>query len=580
MSKRAWIGLAAALLSACGKKDPETGGGTTGPAATLKSIKPATGGEMLLLPAGEFTMGEEGGRPSETPHAVMLSAFYIDRHPVTQEIYEKAMGANPSKKKGPKNPVEQISWTDAVRFLNKCSEMEGLTPAYDLETWTCDFEADGYRLPTEAEWEYACRAGSTTRYTSGDAESELAGYSWSKPQSRGKAHPVGTKKPNAWGLYDVHGNVWEWCNDWYDENYYKNSPKENPRGPEEGKKRVLRGGGYMSPPNRCRSAYRLGEFPAYVDACFGVDAYGIRRARNGAPSGTAKAPPKKPAPEVKPEVPPTPAPSLVQSTGKIDAARLKGTIIFVSDRGGHLDIWKMHATGRDPKALTNDENPDADPRFSPDGTKILYTTLREGFPQVWIMNRDGSGAKKVCEGAQATWSPDGKSIVLIRDDQAWTRVLASGREKRITPEKWERCGTPAWSPDGKRVAVASRHEGTIQIYVLGADGTGSRKVVTDDACCTPSWSGDGKRILFQTVKGHIHEVPVDGGADEQLTFGADVQHEARYSPDGSLAAFCRAPTPQGPWQICILDLDSDDLDFIQLTKEGSNSLPDWHAKED
>ena len=127
--------------------------------------------------------------------------------------------------------------------------------------------------------------------------------------------------------------------------------------------------------------------------------------------------------------------------------------------------------------------------------------------------------------------------------------------------------------------MASRHERDVAIYLLGPDGKSPSRLVTEDSCCTPDWSPDGRKLLFQTVKGHIHEIGADGLSEEPLTFGADLQHEARYSPDGSMAVFCRAPSPQGPWQICILDLESDDLDFVQITRKGSNRLPDWHALE-
>ena len=173
-----------------------------------------------------------------------------------------------------------------MRFCNKCSELDGLTPCYDLNTWQCDFDADGYRLPTEAEWEYACRAGSTGKYCFGDDETELPEYAWFKPHSQGKPHPVGQKQPNPWGLYDMHGNVWQWCNDWYGETYYAESPTDNPRGPASGKMRVLRGGAWDSNADKCRSAYRHKEFPVYTDACFGADSYGFRRARNGNATAT------------------------------------------------------------------------------------------------------------------------------------------------------------------------------------------------------------------------------------------------------------------------------------------------------
>src|SRR5262249_10510958 len=128
------------------------------------SLPPADLSGMALIPAGSFTMGDREGGATEAPHRVTVRAFYLDKVPVTQELYEKVMGVNPSKRKDPKNPVERTQWTDAVRFCNKCSELEGLTPCYDLTTWECNFDAEGYRLPTEAEWECACRAGSTGKY--------------------------------------------------------------------------------------------------------------------------------------------------------------------------------------------------------------------------------------------------------------------------------------------------------------------------------------------------------------------------------------------------------------------------------
>jgi TolB protein len=195
------------------------------------------------------------------------------------------------------------------------------------------------------------------------------------------------------------------------------------------------------------------------------------------------------------------------------------------------------------------------------------------------MNRDGSGPKFIAKGSQASWAPDGKSILLIQDNQTYIHELASGRQQRVTPPSWERCGVPAWSPDGKRFAVASRHLGNIGIFILSLDGKENYQLKAQEPCCTPHWSRDGKRILCQTVQGHIYQLDADGKNWEQLTFGADLQHDARYSPDGSMIVFCRAPSPEGPWQICLKKLDSDDLDFVQLTKEGSNLLPDWHADD-
>jgi len=245
-----------------------------------KEITTESGVQMILLPGGTFTMGDENGEIDETPHEVTVGPFLIDKFEVTQEEYERVMGDNPSKFKGNRNPVEQVRWSDAVRYCNERSRLEGLEPAYDLKTWTCRFEANGYRLPTEAEWEYAARAGTNTAYSFGNSEAKLRQHAWFKANAGGKPRPVGQLRPNPWGLFDMHGNVWEWCNDFYKVDYYAESPKNNPKGPESGDKKVLRGGCWNSTPDACRSAYRYNENPAYTDACFGYDIYGFRCVRS------------------------------------------------------------------------------------------------------------------------------------------------------------------------------------------------------------------------------------------------------------------------------------------------------------
>jgi formylglycine-generating enzyme required for sulfatase activity len=582
MPRTALFALAAVLAVAagCGRNAPGPAGAATD-VPNLAVVRPGTGGEMVMVPAGAFTMGDAAGRPDETPHPVSVSSFYLDRYPVTQELYEKVLAVNPSKRKAPQNPVERTQWTDAVRVCNRCSELEGLTPCYDLTTWECRFDADGYRLPTEAEWEYACRAGSTGKYCFGDDEKELARYAWFAPHSQGKPQPVGQKLPNRWGLCDIHGNVWQWCNDWYGA-YATDGPRDNPHGPAAGTKRVLRGGAWDCPAEKCRAAYRHQEFPVYSDACFGADSYGFRRARNGDTSARPAAPVAKAPPAPTPERPaetPRPPAAPAQGRASIDLARLKGTIVFVSDRSGTLKIWTMRASGADARQLTQGEDPDADPRFAPDGKRISYTTLRGGFPEIWVMNRDGSGPKFLAKGSQASWSPDGRSLAFIRDNQAYVRDLSTGAERRVTPPDWERCGVPAFSPDSRHLAVASRHRQDVGIYLLSMDGKDNHQLPTEEACCTPHWSRDGKKILCQTVQGHIHEVGVDGKGWEQVTFGADVQHDACYSPDGSMILFCRAPAPEGPWQMCVQKRDADEDEFVPLTREGSNLLPDWSAEE-
>jgi len=243
-------------------------------------IQTGNGLEMVQIPAGWSNMGSPQGEASEAPvHKVWIDAFLMDRYEVTQEQYGKPIQGNPSHFKGPRNPMEQMSWADAALYCNARSRAEGLEPCYEEETGECRFEAKGYRLPTEAEWEYACRAGTDTDYLGAREAGKLKDYAWFAENSGERTHPVGEKKPNPWGLYDLYGNVAEWCNDVYAEDYYQHSPERNPRGPTEGKKYVLRGGAWDSKPEACRSASRVGEDPGFQDACFARDTIGFRCVR-------------------------------------------------------------------------------------------------------------------------------------------------------------------------------------------------------------------------------------------------------------------------------------------------------------
>ncbi len=270
--------LAVGLSAGCKRIDPkpEDGG--------LSVVKAEEGVEMVLIPGGSFEMGSvRQYEPDETPHEVYVDPFYLDKYEVTQEEYERVVGKNPSRRKGRDNPVDQIRWTDAATYCNARSRLEGLQPAYDPETWRCDFGASGYRLPTEAEWERAARADTKTTYSFGNDPSQLGLHAWFKRNSTRGPHAVAEKEPNPWGLCDMYGNVWEWCNDFYHEDYYRQSPARNPRGPVAGENRVVRGGCWNSKPDMCRSSYRNYEDPGYTDACFGKDIHGFvgfRCARN------------------------------------------------------------------------------------------------------------------------------------------------------------------------------------------------------------------------------------------------------------------------------------------------------------
>jgi formylglycine-generating enzyme required for sulfatase activity len=243
---------------------------------------------LRLVPSGEFMMGspagDSTGRWTERPqHPVRITRpFYLGAREVTQQQYQDIMGTNPSffspggegkdaisGKSTQAYPVEQVSWFDAVRFCNTLSDLDGLEPFYRMEDKIVDvpdWNGRGYRLPTEAEWEYACRANGPqpSESTLGVQSARLRELAWfGEPLTTGTTHPTGQKRPNAFGFYDMHGNVAEWCWDWFDPRYYEVAPMEDPRGPSGigRSSRIYRGGSWYSDLIVCRPNYRRSEPP-------------------------------------------------------------------------------------------------------------------------------------------------------------------------------------------------------------------------------------------------------------------------------------------------------------------------------
>jgi formylglycine-generating enzyme required for sulfatase activity len=220
--------------------------------------------EIITVPVevpvegGTFAMASEN---EKAVHHVTLSDFYIGKYQVTQEEYSAVIGSNPSAfatgSDAQRRPVEQVSWYDAVAFCNQLSEKETLARVYTISgtSVTADFSRNGYRLPTEAEWEYAARGGKHSRGHRYSGSNDTVQVAWYEANSRKTTHAVGTKAANELGLYDMSGNVWEWCNDWYDFGSYGIS-QGDPMGASSGSNRVKRGGSWVNNADVCRSTFR------------------------------------------------------------------------------------------------------------------------------------------------------------------------------------------------------------------------------------------------------------------------------------------------------------------------------------
>jgi formylglycine-generating enzyme required for sulfatase activity len=250
------------------------------------------GMKLNLIPAGDFLMGspesdKDASNDEKPQHRVRIAQpFYLGTHQVTHGQFRRFIEATRYQTEAEKDgkggwglDVASGKWVQDPKFTRRSPGFDQTddhpvvnvcwNDATAFSDWLSREEGQKYRLPTEAEWEYACRAGTTTRYSFGDNERSLGRYAWYAANSNGQTHPVGEKNPNAFGLYDMHGNVWEWCSDGYETDSYKQSPVADPRGPGQAAHRVVRGGSWGLGPKYVRSAFRLGESPGYRSISLG-----------------------------------------------------------------------------------------------------------------------------------------------------------------------------------------------------------------------------------------------------------------------------------------------------------------------
>jgi formylglycine-generating enzyme required for sulfatase activity/serine/threonine protein kinase/WD40 repeat protein len=477
------------------------------PVETTNSI----GMKLVLIPPGEFEMGSTQEEVeqlvaearqqnlsqvfidkilSEVPkhHVRITRPFHLGRCEVTQAEYKRVMSSNPSRfKDDPNRPVEMVSWDEAVEFCRRLSEQPEEKAAEAV-----------YRLPTEAEWEYACRAGTTTRYSFGDDAALLGQHGWWRANSQECPHSVGRLRPSDWGLYDMHGNVWEWCADWYGTGYYANSAIDAPPGSSSGMSRLQRGGSWMEPIPVCfRCACRFRHPPDHRSGEIGFRvACDIPKAERGKPQGAVPALGKplersKPvtlslAPEplaIKPGEP------LSKSTLVTNPARIPGVLSWTIETVGHR-------AGVDAVA------------YSPDG-RCLASGSRDGMIRIWDRER----LIRVLVGHDSpvgslSWSPDGTMLAassVSGEILIWDAASARVLHRR----KGDYAQCLSWSPDGQVLAFGVSGS-EVRLWDLRESrepvvlqGTEKLPSPTSAAGQTIAWSHDGQKLAVGLPNGRV-----------------------------------------------------------------------------
>jgi TolB protein len=263
-----------------------------------------------------------------------------------------------------------------------------------------------------------------------------------------------------------------------------------------------------------------------------------------------------------------PASSASQPAGRI------GRLVFSSNREGPWRICEIKEDGTGLRQLTKagEDEHDVGPRFSPDGKAVLFTSTRGDKTGLWVMPAGGGQPKRVCDGDQGDWSPDGKAVVFRREGRIVARALADGTDKTLTPQDWTKCSGPAWSPDGKTIVFATIQGGRNALFLVAAGGGTPAKLYDKEPACAARWSPDGKRIVYETET-HVFTIQPDGTGNRMVTYYGGLQRYAQWSPDGKQIVFCQGASTQGPWELYVVAAGGGTPK--KLTEGGSDMYPDW-----